>query len=367
MALAPYPWLEDAARTLAEMRVRLPNAVLIYGPPGIGLYELAFAFAQSLLCENPKPDGEACGECSACALMKAGTHPDCRQVLSEFMCAEHEVPYVAAENERPDAKKRLSREIRIHQIRALADFLGMNANRGGRRVVVVYPADAIRADAAATFLKNLEEPPERTTFLLVADDIDRVLPTIRSRCRLLRAKAPSHEEALNWLKEQGVDDAQEALARAAERPCLVTDEEKIRDNPDIDTKTKEQLLTLTTMDPSIRRSLLRTLSLGSDIDLTKIAVKEGRTALPVSAVLPVLERWSYDLLAVKEGLKPHYFPAYAAQMARLVSHVDAEKLFKFNDALKSMKRVVTHPLNAQLIIEQAILRYRKTMANQSFD
>ena len=185
MALAPYPWLEDAARTLAEMRVRLPNAVLIYGPPGIGLYELAFAFAQSLLCENPKPDGEACGECSACALMKAGTHPDCRQVLSEFMCAEHEVPYVAAENERPDAKKRLSREIRIHQIRALADFLGMNANRGGRRVVVVYPADAVRAEAASALLKSMEEPPEGLVYVLACENIDAVLPTIRSRCQTI--------------------------------------------------------------------------------------------------------------------------------------------------------------------------------------
>lgn len=366
MGIAIYPWQEELARELVSFREDLPNGLLIYGPRGIGTIDLVVAYAKSLFCEHPQKDGAPCGQCKGCKMAQAYTHPDLRYVVSEAESIPRGIPFDPPSNATKDRK--IYREILIHQPRALTDFLNLAPHIDkGRRIIVVYPADAIRADAAATFLKNLEEPPERTTFLLVADDIDRVLPTIRSRCRLLRAKAPSHEEALNWLKEQGVDDAQEALARAAERPCLVTDEEKIRDNPDIDTKTKEQLLTLTTMDPSIRRSLLRTLSLGSDIDLTKIAVKEGRTALPVSAVLPVLERWSYDLLAVKEGLKPHYFPAYAAQMARLVSHVDAEKLFKFNDTLKSMKRVVTHPLNAQLIIEQAILRYRKTMANQSFD
>ena len=165
----------------------------------------------------------------------------------------------------------------------------------------------------------------------------------------------------------GVDDAEEALARAAERPCLVTDERSIRNNTDIDAKVRDQLLTLTTMAPAIRMALLKTLAQGAFIELTNIAVKEGRSALPVSAVLPVLERWSYDLLAVKQGLEPHYFPAYSPQMKRLVSSVDAEKLFKYSDSLKAMRRVVTHPLNAQLIVEQAILRYRKTMANQDFD
>ena len=121
------------------------------------------------------------------------------------------------------------------------------------------------------------------------------------------------------------------------------------------------------MAPAIRLELLKTLSLGPRIDPTKIAVKEGRTALPVSAVLPVLERWSYDLLAVKEGLEPHYFPAFSPQMKALVKDVDSDKLFKFNDSLKAMRRVITHPLNAQLIVEQAILRYRKTMANQTFE
>ena len=362
MGLAVYPWQEELARELVSFRDNLPNSLLVYGPRGIGTIDLVVAYAKSLFCEHPKKDGTPCGECKGCKMANAFTHPDLRYVFSEAEAIPRGIPFEPPSNASKDRK--IYREILIHQPRELTDFLSLAPHIDqGRRIIVVYPADAIRPDAAATFLKSLEEPPERTTFLLVADDIDRVLPTIRSRCRLLRAKAPTHEEALAWLKSKGVKDAEEALARAAERPCLVTDEEAIRNNDNIDAKTREQLLTLTTMAPEIRLALLKTLSQGARIDLTQIAVKEGRTALPVSAVLPVLERWSYDLLAVKEGLEPHYFPAYFPQMKALVQAVDSEKLFKFSDSLKGMRRVVTHPL----IIEQAIMRYRKTMANQNFE
>ena len=366
MGLAVYPWQEEIARELISFRDNLPNGLLIYGPRGIGTIDLIVSYAKSLFCEHPHSDGTPCGACKGCKMANAYTHPDLRYVFSEAEAIPRGIPFEPPSNATKDRK--IYREILIHQPRELTDFLNLAPHiNNGRRLIVVYPADAIRADAAATFLKSLEEPPERTTFLLVADDIDKVLPTIRSRCRLLRAKAPTHDEALAWLKEKGVNDAEEALARAAGRPCLVTDEEAIRRNADIDAKTREQLLTLTTMAPAVRLELLKTLAQGARIDPTKIAVKEGRTALPVSAVLPVLERWSYDLLAVKEGLEPHYFPAYSAQMKALVKEVEVQKLFKFNDSLKAMRRVVTHPLNAQLIIEQAILRYRKTMANQAFE
>ena len=157
------------------------------------------------------------------------------------------------------------------------------------------------------------------------------------------------------------------MARAADRPCLVTDEIRIRENRELDSKTREQLLTLTSMPIEVRDALLETLALGRNLPSTKFAVKEGRTALPVSAVLPVLERWGYDLVAVKSGLAPHYFKGYESTLQSLTKDVDYDRLFKWTDFLKSIRRTVTHPLNAQLVIEQALLRYRKVMNNESFE
>ena len=196
MALAPYPWLEEPAQTLLAMRDRMPNAVLLYGAPGAGLYELALAFSKSLFCLSPHSDGTPCGHCTGCRLAQAGTHPDFKQVLSEAQCARYDVAYEPAENERSDAKKKLSREIRIHQIRVLGDFLSLNANQGGRRVVLVHPADKLRAEAAASLLKSMEEPPEGLIWVLTAEKLDDVLPTIRSRSRLVRVPMPDHEAAL---------------------------------------------------------------------------------------------------------------------------------------------------------------------------
>lgn len=218
MALAPYPWLEEPAQTLLAMRDRMPNAVLLYGAPGAGLYELALAFSKSLFCLSPHSDGTPCGHCTGCRLAQAGTHPDFKQVLSEAQCARYDVAYEPAENERSDAKKKLSREIRIHQIRVLGDFLSLNANQGGRRVVLVHPADKLRAEAAASLLKSMEEPPEGLIWVLTAEKLDDVLPTIRSRSRLVRVPMPDHEAALAFLKSKKLKKPEEALAMAGGSP-----------------------------------------------------------------------------------------------------------------------------------------------------
>ena len=83
MALAPYPWLEEPAQTLLAMRDRMPNAVLLYGAPGAGLYELALAFSKSLFCLSPHSDGTPCGHCTGCRLAQAGTQSD-NQGLKNF-------------------------------------------------------------------------------------------------------------------------------------------------------------------------------------------------------------------------------------------------------------------------------------------
>jgi DNA polymerase-3 subunit delta' len=85
-----YPWQEQAWTQLQQMRVRLPHAILFYGPAGIGKADFIEAFAQSLLCENVRPDGHACGECASCGWFSQGNHPDYRRVRPEAM--EDEAP-----------------------------------------------------------------------------------------------------------------------------------------------------------------------------------------------------------------------------------------------------------------------------------
>lgn len=340
MALAPYPWLEAPAGELAAMRGRMPNAILLHGAAGTGLYELALAFAHSVLCVNPASDGTPCGRCRGCELMQAGTHPDFRQVLSEFMCAEKDVPYEPAENERPEAKKRLSREIRIHQLRVLSEFLALNANQGGRRIVLVYPADKVRAEAAASLLKSMEEPPEGLTWLLVAEKLDDVLPTIRSRSRLVRAPMPSREEALAYLRKRRVKEPEKALAFAGGAPLAAagaTDDERLP------VKTEELVLGM------VRE--------GGRLTADAI-VRSAPTDLSVPAFSLLLLRWAHDLVRATAGLAPRYLPDEAEAFTRLARTTDARRAIAFADWTEAVRSVADHPLNARQVWEQTLLKYR---------
>lgn len=340
MALAPYPWLEEAARDLNAIRDELPNAILFYGARGAGAFDLARAFAKSLLCEHPAPDGTPCGECAGCHLVAAGTHPDLKVVVSEYLAGVYDIPYTKPEN---SSSSKPSREIRIHQFRALIPFFNMAAHQGGRRVVVVYPADMIRSEAAASLLKSIEEPPQGMVFLLVADDIDEVLPTIRSRSRLFRIGLPSRAEALDWLgTKKRVKDPASALALAGGSPLTAVEDVT---GLEADEKTRKALIAL----------LEKGASLSPDEIVRAHVAPLSKMGSPALAHFMV--RWTYDLVAVRMGLAPRYFVDEAELFSRLVEGTSLPALMGFFEEVQDMKRSAEHPLAAKSVFESVLFRY----------
>lgn len=338
MALAVYPWQADLARELTSMRDRLPNGLLVHGPTGIGTFELVHAFAKSLLCQHPDEDGGACGVCKGCVMARAFTHPDIRYVVSEAEALPRQIPFEAPDNASSD-RKNLYREILIHQPRALADFLTLKSHQGGARIVLVYPADKIRAEAAASLLKSLEEPPENTSFLLVADELDHVLPTIRSRCRLVRATPPSFDEALHWLEQQGVDRARTRLQEAGGMPLSV-----LETDPNL------------TLSPEVASKFLSVLRLGKFADNDAIIGSVPREfSLPAAALF--FSRWAWDLASVYVGQSPRYFPDEIEPMRQSLQGVTAAKLYQWINSVRDVRRASGHTLNARVVIEQLLLAY----------
>jgi DNA polymerase-3 subunit delta' len=181
-ARAPtWPWLQPAQdRWLDAMGTgRLPHAVLVVGPAGIGKRSVADWIAAAMLCESPDRGG-ACGRCAACALVAASTHPD----LST--CGIEE-----------DAAS-----IKVEQIRSLCERFTLKSYRGGRKVSIIDPADALTLSAFNALLKTLEEPPEESLLLLVVTRLERLPVTIVSRCQRLTIMTPARQVALTWLQEQ---------------------------------------------------------------------------------------------------------------------------------------------------------------------
>jgi DNA polymerase-3 subunit delta' len=204
---ADYPWLAAPLMEVVTPGRNLAHAYLIHGAAGIGLDAFAGAWARALLCETPGREGQACGTCASCSLNAAGNHPDLTLLTLE------------SDDEGDDGKAaKIATEIKIDQVRAFTDGVNLGTHRAGRRVVIVTPAEALNLPAANALLKTLEEPPAGTVFLLVTTALSRLLPTIRSRCRLLPVGTPGAKTSAAWLAAQGVDDAARWLACAHGAP-----------------------------------------------------------------------------------------------------------------------------------------------------
>jgi DNA polymerase III subunit delta' len=196
----------------AWKRGRLAHAYLFVGPHGVGKHTFAGELAKALLCENRPGRLEACGQCAACHLVAAGTHPDL------FMVA------------RPEDKV----EFPIEVIRdELLPNLAMKPARGGRKVAIVDDADDLNEEAANCFLKTLEEPPPASVLMLIGGaSAERQMPTIVSRCQIIRFAPIAPALVKRLLGERGVADParQERLLQLAEGcpgQALALDDEEV--------------------------------------------------------------------------------------------------------------------------------------------
>jgi DNA polymerase-3 subunit delta' len=185
------PWHETQWRQLQQRRAvgRLPHALLLTGPTGLGKNAFARRLAQGLLCETPDPEGNACGHCRACRLFQAGSHPDYLVI-----CPEED-----NKNTESDSSKKKSKVIKIDQIRDFCVFLGYTSHYGGYKIVLLEPADRLHVNAANSLLKTLEEPPGNSLLLLVTAQPARLPATVRSRCQIMSFNTPSNEVAGPWL------------------------------------------------------------------------------------------------------------------------------------------------------------------------
>jgi DNA polymerase-3 subunit delta' len=164
------------------------HAYLFVGPPGAGKHTAALALACALECD----DG-GCGVCPACVRVKRGAHPDVRTVRPEGAAT-----YL------------------VEQVRDdLVPDMWLAPAEGRAKVYIVERADALNDSSANAFLKTLEEPPSRVTIVLTTDDFDAVLPTITSRCQVVRFAAVPPSRAVALLAERTGAGESESLAALA--------------------------------------------------------------------------------------------------------------------------------------------------------
>ncbi len=193
------PWHGTQWQRVARMRTsgRMPHALLLTGPRGVGKDWFAERLAAGLLCERPR-EGEPCGACQACRWFDSQAHPD-------FMMLG------------PDDGKG---PIRVEAIREMIAFAALTRAAGEHKVVVVREAERMNTAAANGLLKTLEEPAEGTVLVLVTAAPSRLPATVRSRCQTIRFPAVSAQDSSQWLRARLGPKAFEAVPPTALRHPL---------------------------------------------------------------------------------------------------------------------------------------------------
>jgi len=362
------PWLEPVwdSMNLAA----LPNAVLIHGQSGIGKFEFSIELAKALLCETSaaiKP----CNQCEACRWFDSGNHPDFIALVPEThrkllpqgdYDSDAESPKkskaIQADGDGDAPEKKEKKSISIEDARSAIEGLSIGTHRGGNRVILVYPLEMLRSDSANTLLKSLEEPPKNTIFILLADRLDRVLPTIRSRCRLLSAPRPDRLSGLSWLRTQlstipGLKmsdaDVESIYDEQGGAPYAVLDSLIARHNKD----EKDELAI------AIQASnyLLQAMSQGARINWLDAADRTQKARY--SVLLATMQRWVSDLQCCAQMGAPRYYPKHDAAIKTLAQQARLPKLLRFWKSLIQARRHENHPLATRIQLEALLSQYQQ--------
>jgi DNA polymerase-3 subunit delta' len=327
---------------LGQGLARLPHAMLLVGPAGVGKTAFAEQMAALLLCESLPSDLIACGKCDPCRWLSAGNHPDFRRIAPDD---DGEAEPAATEKIADKSKKRGSGIIRIDQIRELEGFVFVGSHRSGNRVVLVTEADAMNPAAANALLKILEEPPSSVYFILISTRSKSLLPTIRSRCRVVNVGAPDAAAAAEWLLGAGLEkQAKRYLGLAGGAPLRVAQWKEQGQLAPIDALVDS--LVSPSADPSV---------LAARWD----GLLKGDGLFRMENLVEGVQRWLFDLAQERMAGEVRYHSGWPRP--KDVENLNPKALLAAWRELNQFRRSARHPLNQLLFLESMAAHYLRAL------
>lgn len=312
----------------------LRQAYLFSGPSGVGRRTLALRFAQALNCLNPPQAGEYCGICRACKLLAEMRHPD--------------LEIVAAEQR--------GGVLRVEQIRELQHHLSLAPYEGRFRIALLLRFEEANLNAQNALLKTLEEPPPKVLILITAEDSESLLPTIVSRCEILRLRPMATQLLAQALIEEQAAEASLAtqIARLAAGRAGIA----LRLLHDPDERQKQY---------QIIADHLHLLS-SSYLDRFALAERFAKE-MTKAELVPLLESWlsfwrdvTLCTFADQQSLT---YPSFQESIATIATQIGTEECLQILMQLRKTLEILQGNANLRLVLEVLFLNLPRLSLPQS--
>lgn len=306
---------------------KLRHAYLLTGPQGIGRRTLALAFIKALNCQNPPAPGEFCGVCAACRQIDAQNFPD--------------LTVLAPEEGHQD--------LRIDQIRAVQQTLALAPYQAKYRVVLLLDFQRATAAASNALLKSLEEPPARAVMVLTADAEENLLPTIASRCQIIRLRPLPLEKASGWLEQRLQVPADRAALLAHLSSGRVGAAVRFDQNPELLDAYQDALDRLEELLGSTRRQRLQYVE-------SLQRSKGGQRELVGQLISAWLTFWRDVLIARSGAEMPLVNQERQAFLRKIAEQMDLARIELILEAHEKALTRLDAYVNPRLILEHLLLR-----------
>lgn len=321
-----HEWAVDMLRRHVA-RGDIRHAYLFSGPPGLGRRTLAIRLAQALNCEKPVAPGEPCFNCRTCKQIEAMQHPD--------------LAVIQAMDE--DGSSKDGGTLKVDQIREIQRTLNLKPYQSPYRVAMFLRFQEANDNAANALLKTLEEAPAHAILLLTADNPEQLLPTINSRCEILRLRPLPLEAIVADLLEHGLDEDRARLLAhiSGGRPGFAR---RLVDDATLLEKREERLNDLQTILPASR---VDKFSYADKLAKDKDAMRQ--------TVLVWLSYWRDVLLRVAGAGTPLINIDRNMEIEFLAGRLDLSVARKVVSAHESVLEKMDRNVNSRLLAEVLLM------------
>ena len=313
-----YQWHKDNWDQLINNHDNLPHALIFHGPADSGINSFAAEICKKLVCNAITSGHTYCNECHNCNWFDSQAHPDIL-IINNNLSDEGKVNII------------------VDSIRELKEFFEFTAHqKDGRKIALINDAHQLNKSAANALLKILEEPPNYAIIILTTSELGKILPTIRSRSRLIRFFKPNLDVTNNYLSSIDKEELLSFISLYGGNPIALVN--------DLENKS-----TLTEIITSLRR--------GGQFDLSSI--NNGWLDKGIPWIINLIQKWSYEILLTKLTECQYYFPSEKSNIETLAKKADLKTLLKFHKKLMAVKLYSSAPVNKEINLDLIFFDYRE--------